>query len=118
MSDTPSRTVSAYFDAWRAHNPSALRALLADDATFVGPLGRSENADEYAESIQRMFAITNEVQIQKMVADGEDVITWFELLQILSPRQRRSRTGAGSRTARLCRCGRPRPRAIIAARTS
>jgi hypothetical protein len=57
--------VSSYFDAWRRHDPDALRALLADDATFTGPLGQSANADEYRDAIGRMFAITTDVTERK-----------------------------------------------------
>jgi len=60
-------------------DPHALRALLADDATFTGPLGRSVNAEEYREAIGRMFAITTDIVIEKMLSDGEDVLTWFQL---------------------------------------
>jgi hypothetical protein len=46
-----------------------LRGLLADDATFTGPLGHSENADDYREAIGRMFAITTGIVIRKMIAE-------------------------------------------------
>lgn len=85
MANDDSRIVSAYFEAWRAHDPGALRALLADDATFTGPLGHSDNADDYAEAIGRMFAITTDIVIEKMVADGGDVLTWFELHTSVAP---------------------------------
>jgi ketosteroid isomerase-like protein len=83
--DDATRIVSSYFDAWNAHDPSALRALLADDATFTGPLGRSANAEEYEEAIGRMFAITTDIVIEKMLSDGEDVLTWFELHTSVAP---------------------------------
>jgi hypothetical protein len=79
MSDDALTIVSAYFDAWRAHDPGALRAVLADDATFTGPLGHSDNADDYQKAIGRMFAITTDIVIRKMVADDDDVLTWFDL---------------------------------------
>ena len=85
MANDDSRIVSSYFDAWRAHDPGALRALLADDATFAGPLGHSDNADDYAEAIGRMFAITTDIVIEKMIADDGDVLTWFELHTSVAP---------------------------------
>jgi ketosteroid isomerase-like protein len=51
VTDDATRIVESYFDAWRAGDPEALRTLLADDATFAGPLGRSANAAEYREAI-------------------------------------------------------------------
>jgi ketosteroid isomerase-like protein len=77
--------VSSYFDAWRRHDPNALRTLLADEATFTGPLGQSANADEYRDAIGRMFAITTDIVIQKMLADDHDVLTWFELHTSVAP---------------------------------
>ena len=85
MSDDATMIVSAYFDAWRAHDPAALRGLLADDATFTGPLGHSENADDYREAIGRMFAITTGIVIRKMIANGDDVLTWFDLHTSVAP---------------------------------
>jgi SnoaL-like domain len=69
----------------RAHDPGALRALLADEATFTGPLGQSANADEYRDAIGRMLAITTDIVIQKMLADDQDVLTWFELHTSIAP---------------------------------
>jgi hypothetical protein len=85
MSDDPMTIVSAYFDAWRVHDPGALRRLLADDATFIGPLGHSDNADDYQEAIGRMFGITTDIVIRKMVADDADVLTWFDLHTSVAP---------------------------------
>jgi hypothetical protein len=53
--------------------------LLAEDATSSVPSRSASNADEYAESIQRLVAITNDTVIQKMAVDGGDVLTWFDL---------------------------------------
>ena len=85
MADDATRIVSSYLDAWRNHDPDALRALLADEATFTGPLGHSANAEEYRDAIGRMFAITTDIVIQKMLADEEDVLTWFELHTSVAP---------------------------------
>lgn len=85
MPDSPRTIVSAYFDAWRAHDSAALRALLEDNASFVGPLGRADNPDEYARSIQRLFEITTNIEVQKMAVDGDDILTWFELHTSVAP---------------------------------
>jgi hypothetical protein len=42
-------------------------------------LGTAGNADEMATAIQRLFAITTDVVVQVMAADGGDVITWSDL---------------------------------------
>lgn len=85
MSDDPLTVAAAYFEAWNARDPDALRAILADDATFTGPLGTAGNADEMVESVQRLYAITRQVVIQKMAGDGGDVITWFDLHTTVAP---------------------------------
>jgi hypothetical protein len=85
LADDITTIVSSYFDAWRVRDSDALRAFLADDATFTGPLGRSANADEYRDAIGRMFAITTDIVIQKMLADDQDVLTWFELHTSIAP---------------------------------
>jgi ketosteroid isomerase-like protein len=83
--DDPRALATAYFRAWKAHDAAALRALLADEATFAGPLGTAGNADEMATAIQRLFAITTDVVVQTMAADGGDVITWFDLHTTVAP---------------------------------
>jgi ketosteroid isomerase-like protein len=70
---------SAYFDAWRAKDASALRPYLADDVEFIGSLAQVNGADEYVTSIQHLFANTTDLDIKKVWTDGPDVITWFDL---------------------------------------
>src|SRR6266487_1571315 len=62
-----------------------MRALLADDVTFAGPLGRANGADEYVEAFQRLFAITTDVVVELMVARENDVLSWFELHTSVAP---------------------------------
>jgi hypothetical protein len=85
LADHFTRIVSSRFDAWRTHDPDALRAVLADEATFTGPLGHSANAGEYRDAIGRMLAITTDIVIQKMLGDGEEALTWSELHTSLAP---------------------------------
>jgi ketosteroid isomerase-like protein len=83
--DDPRALAAAYFRAWKAHDAGALRTLLADDATFAGPLGTAGNGDEMATAIQGLFAITTDVVVQVMAADGGDVVTWFDLHTTVAP---------------------------------
>jgi SnoaL-like domain len=83
--DDPRALATAYFRAWKAHDAGALRALLAEDATFAGPLGTAGNADEMATAIQRLFAITTDVVVQIMAVDGGNIITWFDLHTTVAP---------------------------------
>lgn len=77
--DPAARIATSYFDALRAGDIATLRAMLADDVTFAGPLGTAANADECAEGLRRLSEITTDVVIRKMISDGHDVITWFDL---------------------------------------
>jgi hypothetical protein len=40
---------------------------------------------EYQEAIGRMFAITTDIVIEKMLSDGDDVLTWFGLHTSVAP---------------------------------
>jgi hypothetical protein len=76
---TPAQAAERYFETWRQHDFDAFRALLADDCTFSGPLGTAEDGDECRRGIEGMSKIVTGIVIQKMVSDGPDVLTWFEL---------------------------------------
>ena len=68
-----------YFDAWQAKDFDRLRAVLADDANFRGPLGTADSGDECVAGLRGMAEMMRSVDIKAMVSDGDDVITWFEL---------------------------------------
>lgn len=77
--NTAAEVAGAYFDAWRAGDFARLRSILADDATFEGPLGRASNADECIAGLRRMSQIMTDIVVRKTFADGPDVLTWFDL---------------------------------------
>jgi ketosteroid isomerase-like protein len=70
---------TAYFTAWRAKDFDTMRSLLADDATFRGPLGTADNAEECLEGLRHMAESMTDIVVHTVVADGPDVITWFDL---------------------------------------
>lgn len=85
MSETPANIAGRYFEAWRAKDLEAYRALLADDATFAGPLGTAEGADECVEGMRGLARVTTDVVVRKMLGDATDVITWFDLHTASAP---------------------------------
>jgi len=71
----------AYFSAWKAHDWTALRAVLADDATFRGPLGEADDGDACVAGLTGM----TDIEVRARVADDTDVITFFDLHTKVAP---------------------------------
>jgi SnoaL-like domain len=68
---------------WRyvhTDGPGAGAGVLADGATFRGPLGTADSGDECLTGLQRMTTMMTGLEIVRMVVDGPDVITWYDLL--------------------------------------
>jgi uncharacterized protein YbjT (DUF2867 family) len=76
----PKSLASGYFESWMAHDFGRLRTLLADDATFRGPLGTADSGDECVAGLEGMSTMMTGLDITRMVADGPDVMTWYDLL--------------------------------------
>ena len=76
---TPADLAGTYFAAWQAHDWDALRAVLADDVTFDGPLATLEGADPCVEGLTGMSQILTGITTRKVFVDGPDVLTWFDL---------------------------------------
>lgn len=74
-----SDVAATYFEAWNARDFTRLRSILADDATFDGPLGQARNAQECIAGLQRMSQMMTDIVIRKTFVDGNDVLTWFDL---------------------------------------
>lgn len=68
-----------YFETWNAHDFDAFEAQLAEDITFAGPLGSATGAAECRRGITGLTELVDQAEVLAMVADGSDVITWFEL---------------------------------------
>jgi hypothetical protein len=75
-----SATVGAtYFEAWKKRDWARLRGILADDVTFVGPLGTADSAEACISGLQHMSEIVTDIVERRTFVDGDDVLTWFEL---------------------------------------
>ena len=74
-----------YFDAWKAKDFDTLRSVLADDVTFRGPLASLDDAEGCLEGLRGMSQIVTDIVIHKMVVDGPDVLTWFDLHTTVAP---------------------------------
>jgi hypothetical protein len=76
---TPAETMRRYFDTWNAQDFDAFEAQLAGDITFAGPLGTARGRAECRRGIEGLSGLVDRADVLAMVADGRDVITWFEL---------------------------------------
>ncbi len=85
MSQDVRRMAETYFDAWRSKRFDTLRSILADDVTFVGPLGTANNAEECVAGIAKLSEIVTDIDVKKVFTDGPDVLTWFELHTAVAP---------------------------------
>ena len=68
-----------YFATWKAHEFDDFQALLSDDVTFRGPMGTADDAASCRAGIEGMSKITTDIVIHTMAADGENVVTIFDL---------------------------------------
>ncbi len=80
MSSTPTDLARTYFDAWQAGDWDRLRSILADDATFAGPMGVADDAEACIAGLRGMSKMITRLEIRAMVADETDVITWYDLV--------------------------------------
>jgi hypothetical protein len=81
----PRSLATTYFQSWKNKDFDTLRTVLADDATFRGPLGTADSGDECLQGLKGMSQIVTDVVIRKMFVDGPDVLTWFELHTSVAP---------------------------------
>src|SRR5215468_9156035 len=79
MTDASADVAATYFDAWKRRDFARLRAILADDVTFDGPLGHAASAEECIAGLQRMSELATDIVIRKPFVDGPGVLTWFHL---------------------------------------
>jgi ketosteroid isomerase-like protein len=76
---SPKQLAETYFRAWQDRDAAALLGILDDDATFRGPLGTADDADSCVAGLLGMAQVLDRVEVRAMVADGDDVITFFDL---------------------------------------
>ena len=81
----PADIAATYFDAWKAKDFDRLRSVLADDATFRGPLGSADDGDACLQGLKGMSEIVTDIVVHKRFVDGPDVLTWFDLHTTVAP---------------------------------
>lgn len=79
MSKSSKELAEQYFHSWKNGDFETFKSLLDNKATFKGPLGQANNADECVKGIKGMYEIMKDIRIIKILADETDVITWYDL---------------------------------------
>ncbi|MFF3017409.1 nuclear transport factor 2 family protein [Streptomyces sp. NPDC057939] len=82
---TPTQISETYFSAWQAGDFDTLRGLLADDVDFVGTLGRATGVEDCLAGLRGLGRILERIEVHARVANGTDVITWFDLHTVGAP---------------------------------
>ena len=83
---TPAGLAEAYFRCWVDGDFATLRTLLADDATFRGPLGTADDAEACVAGLRGMREhLLTDVVVHHRFVDGDDVLTWFDLHTPVAP---------------------------------
>lgn len=85
MTDEARTLAATYFEAWKAKDFATLRAVLADDVTFQGPLASLQGADECVAGLEQMTQILADIVIHRVFVEGPDVLTWFDLHTTIAP---------------------------------
>ena len=71
--------VARYHEAMGSGDVQTARSLLADDLRFKGPIDEFDNADDYLQALGRLAQIVTGTDVQKVVADADDVVTIYDL---------------------------------------
>jgi hypothetical protein len=77
--------VETYFNAWKSNDFAAMRSVLADALDFVGPIDRFDSADAYQQAIRGLSQMKTDITVQVCLADGPDVVTWYDLYTRIAP---------------------------------
>ena len=70
----------SYFRAWNAGDAESLNGLFDPQVLFRGPMGTANGPAECTAGLMGMRAgFLEEVVVEKLLEDGDEVVTWFEM---------------------------------------
>jgi hypothetical protein len=75
---TPKETVLAYHDAFYRSDLATVRALLADEGAFIGPLSRFTDPDVFLKHAAVFPKMTKKTEIKQVIAEGDDVCVLYD----------------------------------------
>lgn len=79
MAESPKTVVQRWHEAWSKNDFETARTLLHDDLSFRGPIDTFDNADDYLAALQRLAAMVKSVDLQRTLAEGDEVVLMQEL---------------------------------------
>jgi hypothetical protein len=79
----PQAVALAYLQAFEKKDRAAVRRLLADDGSFIGPLRSFTNADAFMEAADMFMQLTKKFDIKKVITDGGDVCVFWDYTTIV-----------------------------------
>ncbi|MFE1793910.1 nuclear transport factor 2 family protein [Streptomyces sp. NPDC059525] len=82
---TARELAETYFTAWEAGDFDTMRGLLADDVDFAGALGTAQGTEEALAGLKGLGRVLERIDVKVRVAEGDEVITWFELCTSIAP---------------------------------
>jgi uncharacterized protein YndB with AHSA1/START domain len=80
---TPQARAVSYFEALQRKDRAAIRAMLVDDGSFIGPLQSFTEADAFMNAADIFMQLTKKVDIKKVLADGNDVCIFWDYTTIV-----------------------------------
>lgn len=78
--DNAELTAVEFLRAWAGGEFDRARDYLAEDATFVGPLGATAGADAYIAGVRGFAEVVDRVDVHKTVTEGDDVCVVYDLV--------------------------------------
>jgi ketosteroid isomerase-like protein len=78
--DDDKHVATACLQAWTTGDFERARALLHDDVTFVGPLGKTEGGDEYINGVRGFAELVRGVDIHEVIAENGQVCVMYDLV--------------------------------------
>ncbi len=79
MTTNNSKTlVLTYHDAFYRNDRAAVRKLLADNGTFIGPLNSFSNADHFLDAAAVFMQLSEKTEIKKVFVDGDEVCVLYD----------------------------------------
>jgi limonene-1,2-epoxide hydrolase len=79
----PKELVLEYHKAFHSRDKAAVRKMLADDGTFIGPLNTFKTADAFLEGAFVFMQLTHASRIKQVIAEGNDVCVFYDYITIV-----------------------------------